>query len=461
MNNMNNMNNMRTMMMVSTCQIAKTMWKSNNHYHCHKQQLIRKAFMTTINHMQHRTTIRPTACSIAKSLFSSKTSSNLPRFEHLRQPTQNDVQAFLQMMNNRQSSIITDPEKLKEYNTDWTKHYQGHSSILCRPKNSKEVASILKYCNEHKIGVVPQGGNTGVVGSATPMGDQEVIISLQNLDQIESFDQSNGILICGSGCILQKLQDSLATWNHLVPIDLGSKGTCMIGGNISTNAGGSYYFRFGSIHSNIIGLEVVLANGTILDLMNINRKDNTGYDLKHLFVGAEGTLGIITKVAMSCPRLPTARNAAFLACESYDAVQKTLSLAKQELGEILGAFELMDQEVLDIVANEIKIPIQKDSDGRSTTSEESSSSNNYRFCLLVETLGSNDEHDKEKINSFLGKAMENNHIVDGVVAQDLKQVSVSVCIIYLITEILHGRMVNQFTYSMSHCFFHTSSCPGI
>lgn len=382
--------------------------------------------MTTNSNMQHRTTTTRSARSTAKS-FSSKTST-FPHFEHLRQPTQNDAQAFLQMMDNRQSSVITDPEKLKECNIDWTKHYQGHSSILCRPQNAKEVASILKYCNEHKIGVVPQAGNTGVVGSATPIGGQEIIISLQNLDQIDSFDQSNGILICGSGCILQKLQDSLATWNHLVPIDLGSKGTCMIGGNISTNAGGSYYFRFGSIHSNIIGLEVVLPNGTILDLMNINRKDNTGYDLKHLFVGAEGTLGIITKVAMSCPRLPIARNAAFLACESYGAVEQTLSLAKQELGEIIGAFELMDQEVLDIVANEKKIPIQKDSDN-------SCSSNNYRFSLLVETLGSNDAHDKEKMNSFLEKAMENNHIVDGVVAQDLKQVSV--CLLFIvIAEIL-------------------------
>lgn len=351
-------------------------------------------------------------CFLSSS--SSPTSSN-PNL--LRSPTNQDAQTLLQLMDGRQSSIITNPEHLEQYNIDWTQHYKGQSSILCRPKNRNEVASILRYCNEQKIGVVPQGGNTGVVGSATPM-NQEIILSLQELDDIDSFDEVNGILICGSGCILQKLQESVSNvWNHLIPIDLGSKGSCMIGGNISTNAGGSYYYRFGSIHANIIGLEVVLADGSILDLMNINRKDNTGYDLKHLFVGAEGTLGIITKVAISCPRLPTARNVAFLGCESFIAVEKTLLFAKQELGEILGAFELMDKEVLDIVGKEKEIPVTMVEGGPPREPR------NYRFCLLVETLGANDEHDKQKINSFLERAMENDYVVDGVLAQDLKQVN--------------------------------------
>lgn len=352
----------------------------------------------------------------------SSLANNVPVYPPvpLRSPTQKDVQALRSRMDNRQSSVITDVELLKQHNIDWTQHYQGKSSVLCRPKNTNEVSSILSYCNEEKIGIVPQAGNTGVVGSAIPMED-EIILSLQDLDQIESFDDINGILTCESGCILQKLQETVSGWDHLVPIDLGSKGSCMIGGNISTNAGGSYYFRFGSIHANIIGLEVVLANGSILDLMNINRKDNTGYDLKHLFVGAEGTLGVITKIAMSCPRLPIAKNAAFLACDSFKAVERTLSLAKQELGETLGAFEFMDKEVLDIVAKEKQIPVNR-STGASQHDDGDDDAGNYHFCILVETLGANNTHDEEKMASFLEKAMESNDVIDGVLAQDLKQV---------------------------------------
>ncbi len=340
---------------------------------------------------------------------SAMMSTSNTAINNLRPPNSTDVQNLRSEMNSRPTSVITDPELLKEHNVDWTKHYQGQSSVLCRPKSTEEVSSILKYCNENKIGIVPQAGNTGVVGSAIPI-HQEIILSLRDLDEIFSFDEVNGILICGSGCVLQTLQDSVSKWNHLVPIDLGAKGSCMIGGNVSTNAGGSYYYRFGSIHANIIGLEVVLANGSVLDLMNVNRKDNTGYDLKHLFVGAEGTLGVITKIAMSCPRLPQAKNVAFLACDSFDSVQRTLTLAKQELGEVLGAFEFMDKEVLDIVGQQKKIPIVQ------------SHGDNYRFCVLVETLGANDDHDKEKMSSFLEKAMESNYVVDGVLSQDLKQV---------------------------------------
>jgi len=144
--------------------------------------------------------------------------------------------------------------------------------------------------------------------------------------------------------------------------------------------------------------------------MSTNRKDNTGYDLKHLFVGAEGTLGIITKVALSCPRLPRSRNTAFLACDSFESVRKTLSCAKDELGEILAAFEFMDEEVLDQVATELPVPLKKEDGG------------NYHFCILVETQGSNSDHDALKLETFLEKVMEDGNVIDGIVAQDLTQV---------------------------------------
>lgn len=316
---------------------------------------------------------------------------------------------MLSLMNNRKGSVVSDSDTLQKYNSDWTGNYTGSSKCVARPKTTEEVASILKYCNTEKIAVVPQSGNTGVVGGSVPIND-ELILSLEGLNEIYSFDEINGIVECGAGCVLQTLQEKVESLNHLVPIDLGAKGTCMIGGNVATNAGGQYYYRFGSIHANIIGVEVVLPNGKILNLMSANRKDNTGYDLKHLFVGAEGTLGVITKVALSCPRLPSSKNTAFLACNTFESVCKTLSCAKDELGEILAAFEFMDEEVLSQVASEVPIPLKNEN------------GDNYRFCVLVETQGSNIDHDTSKLEMFLEKSMESGSVIDGIVAQDLKQV---------------------------------------
>lgn len=196
-------------------------------------------------------------------------------------------------MNERPKSVISDDSTLEKYNRDWTNKYRGQSSCVVRPQSSQEVSSILKYCNSRKIGVVPQGGNTGLVGGSVPI-QKEIVLSVEKLGSIQTLDPLTGILQCESGCILQDLQEYAKTYNHLVPVDLGAKGTCQIGGNVSTNAGGSYYYRYGSLHANVMGLEVVLANGDILNLGYDppHLKDNTGYDLKHLFVGAEGTLGV-------------------------------------------------------------------------------------------------------------------------------------------------------------------------
>ena len=328
-------------------------------------------------------------------------------FSTLQSPTEQD---FQELVKRAPSSLVVNHwEELEKYNKDWTGNYSGKSRIVCRPNSTKEVSSILEYCNERKIGVVPQAGNTGVVGGSIPIGD-EVILSIEKLNQIHSFGGINGIVQCDAGVVLQTLQEKVAAWDALVPIDLGAKGTCMIGGNIATNAGGQYYYRFGSIHSNIIGLEVVLADGTILDLMSTNRKDNTGYDLKHLFVGSEGTLGVVTKVALNCPRLPSSRNVAFLACDSFQSVCETLAKAKEHLGEVLAAFEFMDKAVLDQVATEKRIPLLNDN------------GENYDFYVLVETQGSNEEHDMQKLELFLESTMESSQAVDGILAQDMKQV---------------------------------------
>jgi len=305
--------------------------------------------------------------------------------------------------------VITDITAIGAYNLDWMRQYKGSSEVLIQPRSTYEVSKILEYCNLNRLPIVPQSGNTGLVGGSIPISN-EIILSMAKLDDVISFDSTNGILTCESGCILQDLDEYLSQYLYMMPYDIGAKGSCMIGGNVSTNAGGQHFYRFGSMHANILGMEVVLADGTVLDLLNRNRKDNTGYDLKHLFIGAEGTLGVITKINISCPRRPRAQNVALLGCDNYDAVQNILLLAKEELGEILSAFELMDQTVLNAVGRNIDIPV-KFRDGQS-----------FPFTILVETQGSNHEHDSRKIEELLEKGMESGDIVDGVLAQDRKQI---------------------------------------
>lgn len=298
------------------------------------------------------------------------------------------------------------------------KQYRGFSDIVVRPESTAEVSEILKYCNEKRIGVVPQGGNTGLVGGSVPLGNQEIVLSMQAMSTIYGLDPSTGILKAEAGCVLQDLQDYAANppntpgaRPHLVPVDLGAKGTCQIGGNLSTKAGGSYYYRYGSLQANVIGLEVVLANG---DVMNLGYdpsllKDNTGYDMKHIFVGAEGTLGIITRMALLCPPMPSSKAAAFLACDSYANVCQTLIMAKTHLGEILAAFEFMDSAVLQIVKDthsNLTLPLDEIPP----------------YALLIETHGSNETHDQEKMEGFVEHAMEEGLVVDGVLAQTLGQV---------------------------------------
>ena len=354
-----------------------------------------------------RPSCRRCALSVTRRSFHSTSRAT----QKLRSPTSSDAEALSSLLDQGGSLLTGSPDDLSKYNVDWKNEYHGKSRIVAKPKNTEEVSRILSYCNAQRIGVVPQGGNTGLVGGSVPVSD-EVIISTERMNTIYSLDIDSGILTCDAGCILQDVQTYASERIHLVPIDLGAKGTCQIGGNVATNAGGQYFYRFGSLHANVLGLEVVLADGTILDLLNTNRKDNTGYDMKHLFIGSEGTLGLITKINLSCPRLPSTRNTAFLACEKFRDVLKTLAIAKHTLGECLGAFEFMDREVLQLVQKDHPIPVTHcgSDDGL------------YPFYVLVETQGSNEEHDAEKMTSFLEKSMDGGQVVDGVLSQDLSQV---------------------------------------
>jgi len=278
---------------------------------------------------------------------------------------------------------------------------------VVKPTRVEELCKTLRYCNKERIGVVPQGGNTGLVGGSIPI-DDEIIISLENMNTISVLDERNGVLECEAGCIVKNVQDFVKERDHLLPLDLGSKGSCMIGGCLSASAGGQYYKRFGSLHANTVGLEVVLSDGRILNMMNKNPKDNTGYHIPHLFIGSEGTLGIITRVALLCPTLPKSHNVCCIFCSSFSDVLQVLDVAKKELAEILAAFEYMDRTIIDLLHDTIQ-------------SFDKFNFNQHNFMLLLEVQGSNDAHDKEKIDNFLARLIAKNIISDAILAQDGKQ----------------------------------------
>lgn len=250
------------------------------------------------------------------------------------------------------AGVITDADELPRYNTDWMQKYRGQSSLVLRPKTTQEVAGIVKYCNDRRLAVVPQGGNTGLVGGSVPVFD-EIVISLERVNNIRSFDAVSGILVADAGVILENADKYLADRGFIFPLDLGAKGTCHIGGNVATNAGGLRLLRYGSLHGSVLGLEAVLPDGTVLDTLSTLRKDNTGYDLKQLFIGSEGTLGVITGISIATPKRSSAVNVSMVAVKSFEDVQKVFLKAKEGLGEILSAFEFWDGSATKMVGEKL------------------------------------------------------------------------------------------------------------
>ncbi|KAI9598830.1 d-2-hydroxyglutarate dehydrogenase [Syncephalis fuscata] len=307
------------------------------------------------------------------------------------------------------NAVITNEDSLAGYNMDWMRKYRGQSSVVLLPKTTEQVSKVLAYCNERRLGVVPQGGNTGLVGGGVPVFD-EVIISTQRLNKIRSFDAVSGTLSSDAGCVLEALDNYLAERGYMMPLDLGAKGSCHIGGNVATNAGGLRLLRYGSLHGTVLGLETVLPDGTVLDNMSTLRKDNTGYDLKQLFIGSEGTLGLITGVSILTPKRANSVNIALVGLDSFEKVQETFHTSRNMLSEVLSAFEFWDDKAATLVKN------------HGAAGNKNLFDKEYPFYVLVETQGSNNEHDTAKLNLFLEKLLEDGIVEDGVVAQDDRQV---------------------------------------
>lgn len=313
--------------------------------------------------------------------------------------TQEDLAFFRKILPDR---VITDPDLLESSNVDWLKTVRGFSELLLRPQTTEEVSQILKYCNRRNLAVNPQGGNTGLVGGSVPVYD-EIILSTALMNNILTFDSISGILTCQAGCVLENLSLYLEERDYIMPLDLGAKGSCHIGGNVATNAGGLRLLRYGSLHGTVLGLEVVLADGRVLDCLATLRKDNTGYDLKQLFIGSEGTLGVITAVSILCPRKPKSVNVVFLGCETFEQLLKTFQLCRGMLGEILSAYEFLDSECMRLLNTHLKLP---------------NPISDCPFYVVIETSGSDPTHDGEKLHNFLEEAMTSSLVTDGTVATE-------------------------------------------
>ena len=315
------------------------------------------------------------------------------------------------------SRLLTDPLEMAPYCQDWRGRYQGQATAVVLPKSTEEVAAIVKLCGQYDVDIVPQGGNTGLCGGATPLGPArhargEILVSLTRMNRIRAMDIDNATMTVEAGCTLAVAQQAASEAHRLFPLSLAAEGTATIGGNLSTNAGGVQVLRYGNARELCLGLEVVLPDGQIWNGLRGLRKDNTGYDLKHLFIGAEGTLGLITVAVLKLFPQPRQTATAWVAVTDPQAAVQLLSRLKAEVGDVVTAFELIDRTSLDLVLTHI--PKQRDP-----------LSSKHGWYVLIELATSQAAHHggqlTDCLNELLTNSVEENLVADAVVAQSQAQ----------------------------------------
>jgi FAD/FMN-containing dehydrogenase len=314
------------------------------------------------------------------------------------------------------SHVLTEGD-LSAWEQDWRKRSRGKALAVVRPGSTDEVARMVKACAAHLsqhpgcgLSLVPQGGNTGlVVGSTPDTTGQQIVLSLQRMNAVRHLDADNLTVTVEAGCILQTLQEQARAAQLLFPLSLAAEGTCTIGGNLGTNAGGTQVLRYGNARELCLGLEVVTAQGEVWHGLSGLRKDNTGYDLRDLFIGSEGTLGIITAATLKVYPLPSARLTAWAAVPSLEHAVQLLGLAHRYLGAGLTGFEVMGQFALSLVAKHfphMRVPFQQES----------------AFCVLLENSDHESEaHARALFEQLLETALEAGCVTDAVVAENLTQ----------------------------------------
>lgn len=306
-------------------------------------------------------------------------------------------------------NVLTDGD-LTPWVQDWRKRETGKALAVVRPGSTAEVAAVVKACAAARVSIVPQGGNTGmVVGSTPDASGTQVVLSLTRMNKVRTLDAGNLTITVDAGCVLQNLQEACEKAGFLFPLSLASEGSCTIGGNLGTNAGGTQVVRYGNTRDLCLGLEVVTAQGEIWDGLTGLRKDNTGYDLRHLFIGSEGTLGVITGATMKLYPMPKSQLTAFAAVPSLEAAVQLLGLAHQHLGSGLTGFEVMGQFALSLVAKHFpqqRVPFWQE----------------HAWCVVLENSDNESEaHARECFERLLEAAMEAGCVADAVVAESMAQ----------------------------------------
>lgn len=307
--------------------------------------------------------------------------------------------------------LLTDEHEAAPFLTDWRKQWRGAALAIVQPDNTEDVAAVVRWCAQSGIAIVPQGGNTGLSGGATPDNSgRAIVLSLARLNHIREVDRLNNTLTAEAGCILQTVQKAAFEAGCLFPLSLAAEGSCTVGGNLSTNAGGTAVLRYGNARELCLGLEVVTAKGEVWNGLSGLRKDNTGYDLRDLFIGAEGTLGVITAAVLKLFPAPAERVTALVAIASPAYALQLLERAQSELGSSLTAFELMSRLTVEVACRHFpQLRAPQDSTAP--------------WFVLIE-LSDSARHAvaREIVETLLTDTYENDLILDAEIAQSLAQV---------------------------------------
>ncbi len=298
---------------------------------------------------------------------------------------------------------------LSAWEVDWRKRWRGKALAVVRPGSTAEVAAVVQACAASGTAIVPQGGNTGLVGGGVPDDSgTQILLSLQRLNSVRAIDDANLTLTAEAGCVLQTLQQAAREQGLLLPLSLAAEGSCTLGGNLATNAGGTQVLRWGNTRDLCLGLEVVTAAGDVWHGLSGLRKDNTGYDLRDLFIGSEGTLGIITAATMKLAPLPAATTTALAACGRLADCVALLKLARRQLGAGLTGFEVMNRFSLDLVARHFP-QLPQALPGTPWT------------VLLEQSDVEGESQARARFEAVLGAALEAGCVTDAVVAQSIAQ----------------------------------------
>lgn len=364
-----------------------------------------------------------------------------------------------------EANVLTGERDTAGYFVDWRKQYRAVAECVARPASTEEVSALLRLCAREGVAIVPQGGNTGLSGAAVPSGRQrEMVLSLGRMNRIREIDPLDDTMIAEAGCVLAQVQQAAEGAGRYFPVSLAAEGSCQIGGIVSTNAGGVNVLRYGNTRDQVLGLEVVLADGSVWNGLRRLRKDNTGYDLKHLFIGAEGTLGVVTAVVLKLRARPAASATAWIAVQTPAKAVELLARMRERIGECISAFELISRHCLEAVvahSPQTQDPLHEP----------------HPWYVLAECEDSGSfESLQSRLESALGECLEEGTARDAVIAASHPQaaalwriresipeaqfanvkhdVSVAVSRIPLLIERIEAGLANAFSESKSFIFGH-------